>query len=57
MRRAIFLLWMAVRPLAASSEYYRGHYGASGWGDSVNEKSYSNNALVFTGSITENQTK
>ncbi len=28
-----------------------------GWGDSVNEKSYSKNAPVFTGNITENQTK
>jgi len=41
----------------SASGYYLGHYGASGWDDSINEKSYSNNSSVFTGTITKNQTK
>jgi len=40
-----------------ASGYYRGHYGDSGWDDSVNEKGYSNNASVFTGNNSENHTR
>lgn len=38
-----------------ASGYYRGHYGQSGWDDSVTDKAYTKAYPVFTSNKNENK--